>query len=406
MWKKGVITGCAAVFAVALVACASHTANSSSDEASAVAGDPSVAAYTSWEQWKDEFPDQVSSFYSGRSETEVDGKVHSHAFFNENLKVYYMNGDRGPSMAESTGMVCSSCKSTSFNTLYDEMGMDAYTASWDENVDTVDWWDCGLCHVDGDPTGELAYATTNAKRTQTSLLDTLPASQAVCGQCHGAMTMTAMLLPEGSDLYKYGTNPGALLQFALENGVKTKAAAGEAGEAGLEVLNGLNHSDLELFQGGVHAEQGLGCTDCHMPKKTNADGEEYTSHDASSTPLENEEALEYCLTCHTSQGVNSTDEMKQFILDAQAEIAEMKDNFNEVKTQFEQKFVEAWKSGSVDEATLEEGRDAYLHANFYLRYCGTGSEEIPGQKVAHNPEMMRSYIEQATAMLEDNMAKY
>ena len=132
--------------------------------------------------------------------------------------------------------------------------------------------------------------------------------EAVCGQCHMLFTANAYLHPEyrGQDFYKYGTEADELRQAMREIYDANPIAAEDAGigtpyideETGAWIYGWGAHPVLEAFQGSKHQSMGVDCVSCHMQKTTAEDGTTYTNHFAAGSPLENPEAVEYCLTCH------------------------------------------------------------------------------------------------------------
>ena len=197
--------------------------------------------------------------------------------------------------------------------------------------------------------------------------------------------------------YRYGFDVDSLYAAALEDGVYSVAE-----DTGI-VLSCLDHPDVEVLQGSVHSELGMTCVSCHMPTMTDAEsGEEFTYHNASESPLANETALEYCLTCHESQGIKNTEEMKQMVKNRQKEIeasvADYPDRFeaayNAIKA--------AKDAGAVDEAVLQKARDDYSKAEAYYHVAQGGS--VDGVKIAHNPEAVPGYYAQAGSLLDEVMA--
>ncbi|WP_172623464.1 ammonia-forming cytochrome c nitrite reductase subunit c552 [Arabiibacter massiliensis] len=409
-WKKPVLVGSAMALALACAACAPK-ANDGDLTGGKSGGEPAAGAVVqtsdkSWEQWQGEYPLQVGSFFDGLDEVESwDGKVHSHSMLYKNV----------PAMANGVdkfGTACMACKSTTGTDLYNEMGLDAFSQPWEQYGDSVDWWDCGLCHVDGTPGGELHYNGMAATAFGGTLLDGLPQEQAVCGQCHnfyGAVYTRGGLMqkmqdgevdPKGVDPYRYGTDPDSLMKAALEDGYVMNVDE-KTGIASFQA----NHPEVEVFQGSVHESLGMACIDCHMPTKTSEGGEAFTSHNASSSPLENPEALEYCLTCHKAQGIESADQMIEFVHAAQQEAADLEAAFAEKQTQLKSLIADAAASGVINEATLQQARDIFTRATWYVRYADGGGD-FKGQKVAHNPEDIVSYIERATVMMDEAIALF
>ncbi len=75
----------------------------------------------------------------------------------------------------------------------------------------------------------------------------------------------------------------------------------------------IQHPEYELYSGGVHAENGVSCADCHMPYIRKG-SKKMTNHNVTS-PLANINAA--CKTCHTQ----SEDYLKSQIKDIQNSVA-------------------------------------------------------------------------------------
>lgn len=404
-WAKPLIMAGAVILTVSCAACAPKVVGNSAGDAAdaAVTGAFVQTKDASWEKWRSEYPLEVDSFFDGMDEVEAwDGKVHSHAMLYANVPVSAAD-------PQTNGTACIACKSTTGTKLYEEMGLDSFSQPWDEYEDSIDWWDCGLCHVDATPGGELHYNGMAATAFGGTLLDSIDQKQAVCGQCHnyyGAVYTRGGLMKKmqsgevdynSVDPYRYGTDPESLMKAALEDGYEMNVDP----ETGIATFQA-NHPEIEIFQGSVMQEEGLACIDCHMPTKTSEDGQPYTSHNASSSPLENEEALEFCLTCHTEQGVESTDEMKQFVKDAQQSVADLEAQFTEKQTQLHGLIKDATAAAEESDA-LNEARDLYTRGTWYVRYADGGGD-FKGQKVAHNPYGEREYVQQAIDMMDQGIA--
>ena len=403
MLTAGVVVAAAmgTVFAVGAYADAATDGQGQAQEVARVA---LTTPNTSWEKWWNDYPDEVDSFFSGMDEVEADGKVHSHAMLYANVE------NANASTTAKFGTACASCKSTMVTKLYDEMGPEAFSQPWDEYSNQIDWWGCALCHEDGEPGADLTYGAAVASVFGTSLLDEVDPKIAACGQCHnfmGAIYGRGVLMEkiqsgevavEDCDPYRYGTDPDSLMKAALEDGYEMPVDE----QTGIATFQA-NHPEVEILQGSVHGSLGLTCPDCHMPQKTNDEGNTYVSHNASSTPIENEEALEFCLTCHSAQGIEDTEAMKNFVLAAEKEVADLETVFYDKQTQAHDLIAQATAEGGVDENVLQEARDTYTRATWYVRYADGGSE-IKGQKVAHNPDMIKDYIERATVMMDDILA--
>jgi nitrite reductase (cytochrome c-552) len=427
MKKFARVAACTAllVLAVAGAACAPQLAQSDAAATpvdSQPAGGGNSAAVGSldmltlpndaWLRYSLEYPNQVGSYYDGLDRVEgQDGKVHSHAMLYANTPVAGAT-NRGPGNLEKTGMACIACKSSDFNALYDEFGVAAYGLPWNDYKDRIqNWWDCGLCHEGGQPGAALTVGGGAAKLFGGTLLGTIDPKNAVCGQCHNAYGATyargkfiqeaiaAGEVPAGADPYRYGYTPAGLKQAALEDGCGPREVDAATG---IELWYA-NIGDIEFFQGSTHDMAGITCVDCHMQVRTSDAGEPYTSHNASSSPLERDESLEYCLSCHKAQGVGSAPEMRQFVLDAQAGVAARLDATEAALKQLYERIAAAVQSGSVSEATLEQARTNYEDAWWY-RYFVQGRAELKGIKMVHNPQAAQTYLDDADALIAEAMA--
>lgn len=359
---------------------------------------PTQAARHTAEDYASVFPDEVNSFLAGTGEAEAEdgGYVHSHATLAEHVEPMLPQ--------EGSSMACIACKSTDFNALYAQEGKQAFAADATDYVGNGKYWDCNICHADT-PGSTLQANLVLYQLIGKTALNQVSTEEAVCGQCHNAVGRygRAWLANYDGDLgtidpYRYGFDPDSLKQAFLEDGVK----ATHEDDTGADVFI-TQHPDIEIFQGSVHEQLGLTCVSCHMPTKTNKEGNEYTSHDASSTPLENEEALKFCLTCHESQGVDNVDEMRTFIENAEADLGQKEQVVKEKLSQAKQLLAKATSEGGVDEATLSQAREQYATAKWYNVYAH-GSAEKAGQKVAHNPTAERFYQEKAAGLLDQAIA--
>ncbi len=299
---------------------------------------------------------------------------------------------------------CYACKSSNFDEVYERDGAGIFSEKLDDAfVQEMNGqiWNCTTCHdgdpAQNDPDAQLTY-WTQLSRDAFQKLD--PQDRA-CGQCHNSLDYRSHITDQETmdtfSPYRYGFDVDSLYAAALEDGVYSVAE-----DTGI-VLSCLDHPDVEVLQGSVHSELGMTCVSCHMPTMTDAEsGEEFTYHNASESPLANETALEYCLTCHESQGIKNTEEMKQMVKNRQKEIeasvADYPDRFeaayNAIKA--------AKDAGAVDEAVLQKARDDYSKAEAYYHVAQGGS--VDGVKIAHNPEAVPGYYAQAGSLLDEVMA--
>lgn len=299
---------------------------------------------------------------------------------------------------------CFACKSSEFDKVYDQNGAGIFTEKMTpEFVDSLNGqvWNCGTCH-DGDPAtsapdAQLTYWTQLSRES----FDLLDPGERVCGQCHNSLDYRSRITDQDKmdtfSPYKYGFDVESLYQAAMEDGIYTVDE-----DTGIE-LSCLDHPDIEFLQTSVMGELGLTCIDCHMPETIDDDsGAEYTYHNASASPLENETALEYCLTCHEKQGIGSTDAMANMVREKQDEAAA---TIKVLDGKFEEAYAlikDANQNGGADEALLQQARDDYSLAEAY--YHATKGGRADGSKVVHNPMATQNYYSQAGNLLDGIVA--
>ncbi|WP_302223524.1 ammonia-forming cytochrome c nitrite reductase subunit c552 [uncultured Adlercreutzia sp.] len=418
-WKKPAVFAAAAVLVLACAACAPQgtpTAQTGgeapSPEAAAEAAVEGALIQTgnhSWEKWQKEYPGQYETFIRGIDDVEDwDGKVHGHAALYANT----LHATYSKDSIAQFGTSCIACKSTTATDLYNEMGIDGFMNDWDtyagKDGEKVDWYDCGLCHVDGTPGGELKPGGMAATAFGAPLFEQVTDKEAVCGQCHnyiGAVYTRGGLMekmkagevdPTSVNPWRYGFDPENLMKAALEDGYEMMVNP----ETGIATFQA-NHPEVEIFQGSVHQELGMTCVDCHGVKMQGESGE-FTSHGFSESPLENPEALEYCLTCHTAQGVTDAEAMKEFVAAAQKKMADAEEAFN-AKSEQLQGLIVAAKDGGADEAALEQAKENFTKATWFVRYADGGGD-FPGMKIAHNPKGEIDYVERASVLMDEGIA--
>ncbi len=306
---------------------------------------------------------------------------------------------------------CFSCKSTVFNDLYEREGASIFTQEMTpEFVELLNGqiWDCGTCHeAVQNPDGTWALAPEADARltfwTQLarSSFDRLDPAERSCGQCHNSLDHRRYILDQqtmdGFAPYRYGFGLDALYDAAMADGVYTVDEA-----TGIK-LTCLDHPEIELVQGSPMRALGVTCVDCHMPVATDGpEGEAYTSHNASGSPLENEDALTFCLTCHGAQGIQSTGEMAAMVRELQDETTAIAEGLELRLERAYGLILAACDDPAMDSATLDRCREAYSRAEAYVHgTTGTTADEPLGTKIAHNPPAIASYNAQAKALLDE-----
>jgi len=349
--------------------------------------------------WKDKYPDQYKSYMSGAGDyKEKDGLAHSHAVLRQSAEVY----PRGLYASTNAGMGCIACKSADINTLYEQYGDKVWTMKYEDLRDkVVDFYGCYSCH-ENNPEGTLTGASVSYRKLAGDYYKTLAPGDVACGQCHNALggyTRRLAKIP-GKNLdnlhpYRYGTDADAILKAFVEDGDKLPVD-----KDGVQYFYS-GHPDVEIFQGSTHQSLGLTCASCHMPQQTNESGKQYTSHDASGSPLKNEAALKYCLTCHKSQGIESTDAMVKFVKGKQGDLV----NANKDVQASLDKLHGLIVAGTTDTNVDKKARELYIKARWYQGYSNCDAQ-VPGTKAPHAFDKMNNYLTQAKKVADEGIALY
>lgn len=356
------------------------------------------------EDWKEVYPEIYESYMSGADvikdyepskngeDTEaVTVRSHSHAVMAETFFVSAQQySPRGPYRTS-----CLQCHSTEQHRYFDEYGDDAFNmqlGGWDyfyEDLRTtgreIEFWGCYQCH-ENDPEN-ITRATNimwnNGKMQSYDFAD----NDAVCGQCHSIPVTDNV-----NDLYRYGIDADSIGKALLEDYGFLMSVC----------------TDVEIFQNSTHQKQGMTCTSCHMPSVTDENGTIFTSHDASGSPLEKEASMEYCLTCHESQGIESAADMITFVKDKQNDVATDQGKLREDLAKLDEAItaMEASKEAgtAVDETLLADLKDASMWAEYYLGFT-TGGSSIDGTLATHNYEGMKTLLSKGSTLVADALAK-
>lgn len=295
---------------------------------------------------------------------------------------------------------CYACRSSKFDEAYEQEGAKVFGEPVDQEFADLlngQLWDCAICH-EGTP-GDAPDATlTMFTQLSRDAFDSFDPEERACGQCHNTFNhrkfITDQESMDGFDPYKYGTDIDSLLQAELEDGIYDVDE-----DTGIKI-GCFDEPELEMTQGSAMNELGVTCIDCHMPKVTDPEtGETYTDHNASGSPLAREESLEYCLTCHTSQGIDSTDAMVDMVRGKQREAREAVAAAQARMDEAYELIKAAVEDGTVDEATLNQVRDEYTYVDAYLHISNGDSNG----RVVHNNDKLNDYLARANKRLDGIM---
>jgi len=273
------------------------------------------------EYWRDRFPAQTASYLRTKEmePTAYAGSVpyqklaeypfmramyHGFGFwfdFRESRGHMYAVEDTLITGRAKFGGVCWACKSADYPALTAQYGQQAFdTMFWSEAAGkTTHPVACIDCHDPQSPDFELTLTRPwleEAIAAQGKSLADFDMRALVCAQCHSEYyfedpgTENKVVFP-----WTEGFRPEeALAHKDAENfsdWIHPRTGAG---------VHKIQHPEFEFFQGSVHANLGLTCTDCHMPRVEDAQGNEYTKHWLTS-PLKHIDAS--CQRCHADTAV-------------------------------------------------------------------------------------------------------
>lgn len=406
--------------AIALMGSCLAMGCSPKEGAASSAGSSGASAHQG--DWKALYPLEYWSFAMGGDAADDVEVVGGRPSFSHATMPQYM-AERIESADGTVRGVCLACKSSTFNDLYEEGGDAVFakegTAEFAQAVEADGYWDCGMCHADmTDPAASVGAQSTLFQQVGSTLLAELEPETAACGQCHNnANTWMSSIVSsadeaESADPYRYGSDADGMMKAVLEDmGDAAKTVIDE--RTGVYVVAEGGHPDVEMFQGSVMQQAGLSCTDCHMPTMQTAEGEAYTSHNASKSPMDSAASLDACLDCHKNQGIETVGDMYDYVRAAQQEVADLDAQVVGKLAELNEAVGSAMDAGIGEEA-IESARERYATAAYYRAYVlgNNGSTpvkdgsrgEAPGEKVAHNPQMSREYLQRASAIVDDALS--
>lgn len=194
------------------------------------------------------------------------------------------------------GGVCWGCKSADYPALTAQYGQKEFdTMLWSEAATkTKHPVSCIDCHDPESPDFALRITRPWIKEAiaaQGKTLADFDMRSLVCGQCH-------------AEYYFEGPGTANKIVFPWTKGFRPEDALAHYDEAKFSDwthirtgagVHKIQHPEFEFFQGSVHAQFGMSCADCHMPRVKDEQGRQYTQHWLVS-PLNHMEAS--CKSCH------------------------------------------------------------------------------------------------------------
>ncbi|WIK63788.1 ammonia-forming cytochrome c nitrite reductase subunit c552 [Gleimia hominis] len=177
----------------------------------------------------------------------------------------------------------------------------------------------------------------------------------VCGQCHVEYYFKGKEEKTLTFPWNNGLNIDDIWQYYKENPHVDFVHAG----TGAKILKA-QHPEFDIWSNSIHADNGVSCSDCHMPYERN--GAKKTSNHQLQSPLLNINAS--CMTCHKS----TEEEMKNRVVNIQDRFIHSRDQAFDSLTQFVHKLEAAIKDGTATQEQIEQAREYQNKASFYLDY--------------------------------------
>lgn len=283
---------------------------------------------------------------------------------------------------------CLTCKTPDFTKLVNDLGVEAYSMSFDEVFAKMgESVSCYNCHAnEGD---KLVVTHSYVMQALGTAMDGIAPQTLSCGQCHieyyfdPATKATAMPYDSVAAMA-----PDAILAYynAMDFADWTQPSTGTR-------MLKAQHPELETFlgEGSIH-KAFLNCASCHMEKKTADSGAAYTSHTWVS-PLQSEALLESCAKCH------GTTDMVAYVGGIQSEITARETEVGEKLAALKTKLAEEVAAGKRGEEELNAVRALYRDAQWYWDFC-----YVENSEGAHNSALARKCLNQAEALAEQAMA--
>ena len=283
---------------------------------------------------------------------------------------------------------CLTCKTPDFTKMVNDMGDDAYTLDFEEAYAQVsENTSCYNCHENqAGNAGELVVTHSYVTKALGDNVNTIDAATLSCGQCHIEYYFDPETKATSMPYSSVDTmDPTSILNYYNEMGFSdwTQESTGTA-------MLKAQHPEMETFLQGVHAST-MNCADCHMALTEDENGNYYHSHEWVS-PLESEEILSTCTTCH-----GNTD-MTAKVREIQEEITASEKEVGERLSTLKDTLAAAVSAGEMSEDQLDEVRSLYRDAQWYWDYC-----YVENSEGAHNSSLARMCLGTSSDKIDEAM---
>lgn len=302
--------------------------------------------------------------------------------------------DRINRYSDNAGLpaTCWNCKTSTIPQLLDKHGNDFWAMNFNEFREMHDEErhsiGCGNCH---DPDNQMKLAITSIplddylKRQGRDWRDASREEMRslVCAQCHVEYYFEkgdAGIAAKVHFPWDEGMNPEDIYQMMSAGNPERDGFKGAFTDwvhaVSKTPMLKTQHPEYEMFSDSVHAQAGVQCADCHMPRVTEGPVT-ITSHHWTS-PLKNDESIKNsCGSCHADR---SPSDLRDRVVYNQERVWKQLNIAQEKSVRAHEAVRRAMETPGVDEELLAQARELVRKGQWFWDYVS--AENSAG---AHNP---------------------
>ena len=283
---------------------------------------------------------------------------------------------------------CLTCKTPNFTKLVNDIGTDAYSMDFEEvYAQMEEATSCYNCRGnEAGNRGELVVTHSYVNKALGDQMNAIDPAVLSCGQCH----IEYYFQPDTKETTMPYSGVETMTPAAIYEYYESIGFSDWTQEStGAQMLKA-QHPEMETFLQGKHAAL-LNCADCHMPIDVADDGTIYHSHKWVS-PLENQDLLALCATCH-----GDTD-MTEMVHNIQGRITARETEVGNKLSGLKDALAEANAAGTMPEAELDRVRALYREAQWYFDYC-----YVENSEGAHNSDLSMECLDTSAEKISEAM---
>ena len=283
---------------------------------------------------------------------------------------------------------CLTCKTPNFTKLVNDIGTDAYSMDFEEvYAQMEEATSCYNCHGnEAGNRGELVVTHSYVNKALGDQMNAIDPAVLSCGQCH----IEYYFQPDTKETTMPYSGVETMTPAAIYEYYESIGFSDWTQEStGAQMLKA-QHPEMETFLQGKHAAL-LNCADCHMPIDVADDGTSYHSHKWVS-PLENQDLLALCATCHGDS------DMTEMVHNIQGRITARETEVGNKLSGLKDALAEANAAGTMPEAELDRVRALYREAQWYFDYC-----YVENSEGAHNSDLSMECLDTSAEKISEAM---